>query len=215
MLPVVVTLVPSSVFVGRVITRTAKFRWAIISGWIFTTLGTGLLVSWNRRTSIAAWAIELVILGIGHGLILNAINIASQAVSKAGDEGDAVAMYAFLRSFGMAMGVGISGSVFQNVMKSKLKGLGLPTAIAVNAEGYLRQLHEMGDTPKRRAIIDAYAYGFHGVYGFLTALAGVALITSLFIKHYEINKELSSNHRLSAERLSWRISRVASVSQEV
>ena len=213
LLPVLITLVPASVVVGSVITKTAKYQWAIVAGWILATLGTGLTISWGRNTKIPVWAVEQIILGFGHGLILNALNTASQAVSKPGDEGRAVGMYAFLRSFGMAMGVGVSGSVFQNVMKSKLKDLGLPTDIAVNAEAYLQVLKTMGDTPERRSIISAYVAGFHGVFGFLTALAGLALILGIFVKHFEINKELISDHRLSVDRISWRLSRAANTSQ--
>ncbi|KIX92881.1 uncharacterized protein Z520_11357 [Fonsecaea multimorphosa CBS 102226] len=207
LLPVLVTLVPASVIVGAVITRTAKFRWAITTGWILATLGTGLSISWNRGTHTAVWAVEMVILGFGHGLNLNALNTASQAACKPGDEGRAVGMYAFLRSFGMAVGVGVGGSVFQNVMKSKLASLGLPTDIALQAEAYLEILKQMpADSPQRAAAISAYIAGFHGVFGFLTALAGVALVVGLFVKHFEINKELITEHTLvSDSRLSgWR-----------
>ncbi|KIW34204.1 hypothetical protein, variant [Cladophialophora immunda] len=206
LLPVLLTLVPASVIVGAAITRTAKFRWAITTGWVLATLGTGLSISWDRGTSTAVWAVEMIVLGFGHGLNLNALNTASQAACKPGDEGRAVGMYAFLRSFGMAIGVGVGGSVFQNVMKSKLAALGLPTDIALRAEAYLEVLKQMpADSPQRAAAVDAYVAGFHGVFGFLTGLAGLALLVGLFVKHFEINKELITEHKLVDEsRLSWR-----------
>lgn len=203
------TLVPASVAVGTLITRWGYYRWAIASGWLFATLGTGLTISWDHGTSTAAWVIELIVLGLGHGLLLNALNTASQAASQPGDEGAAVAMYAFQRSFGMAIGVGIGGSVFQNVMKSKLVSTGLPTDIALHAEAYIDVLEQLGDTPERRAIIGAYVFGFHGVFGFFTGLAGLALIICLFVKHFEINKDLISEHKLEEGRFSWRLSRVS------
>ncbi|KIW63956.1 hypothetical protein PV04_08917 [Phialophora macrospora] len=211
LLPILLTLIPASVIVGAAITRTGKYLWAIAIGWVLTTLATGLTISWDRGTHTAVWAVELIILGFGHGLNLNALNTASQAVSKPGDEGRAVGMYAFLRSFGMAIGVGVSGSVFQNVMKSKLRDLGLPTEIATNAEAYLLVLKQMGDTPERQTVIEAYVSGFHGVFAFLTALAGLALIIGLFIRHHEINKELITEHKVVDDaRISWRHSRQSS-----
>ncbi len=214
LLPILLTLIPASVVVGAAITRSGKYLWAIAIGWILTTLGTGLTISWDRKTHTAVWAVELIILGLGHGLNLNALNTASQAVSKPGDEGRAVGMYAFLRSFGMAIGVGVSGSVFQNVMTSKLKDLGLSSDIAKNAEAYLQVLKKMPDGPERQAIVDAYVHGFNGVFAFLTALAGVALVLGLFIKHHEINKELITEHKISDHaRTSWRRSG-ATVSRE-
>ncbi|OAP64783.1 hypothetical protein AYL99_00755 [Fonsecaea erecta] len=206
LLPVLLTLVPASIIVGAAITRTGKFRWAITTGWVLTTVGTGLSISWVRGTQTAVWAVEMIVLGFGHGLNLNALNTASQAACKPGDEGRAVGMYAFLRSFGMAIGVGVGGSVFQNVMKSKLAALGLPTDIALRAEAYLEVLKRMpADSPQRAAAVDAYIAGFHGVFGFLTGLAGLALVVGLFVQHFEINKELITEHKLVSEsRISWR-----------
>ena len=159
-------------------------------------MGTGVTITWDHETETAIWAIEMIVLGIGHGLNLSALNTASQAVSQPGDEGRAVGMYGFLRSFGMAIGVGVSGSVFQNVMKSKLKTVGLSTDIATNAEAYLQVLKRMGDTNERQDIITAYVAGFQGVFGLITALAGVALIVTLFIKPSGINKELITEHKV-------------------
>jgi hypothetical protein len=207
MLPVCLTLVPASVIVGAVITRRASYRWAAFIGWILTTLGVGLMCSWKRGTSTAAWAIELIILGVGIGFNLNALNTACQATCRPGDEGRAVGMYAFLRSFGMAVGVGISGSVFQNVMEAKLRSLGLPASIARNAEAYIQLIKHQPESPQRNDIIMAYIAGLHGVYGFVTGLSGLALIACLFMKHYEMNKDIITDHKLTADRVSWRFSR--------
>ncbi|KAL2444019.1 MFS transporter L2 [Exophiala dermatitidis] len=219
LLPVMLTLIPASVVVGSIITRFGIYRWAIWAGWTLATLGTGLTILWGENTSLAARVIILVILGLGHGLLLNSLNTASQAV--AGDNGPsrngatdhgasgdkevsstqaaAVAMYAFLRSFGMAVGVGIGGSMFQNVMKHKLLELGLSPEIAVHAESYIAVLRQLApDSPARAAVTGAYVHGFKGVFGFFCALAGTALLVSVvFVRHYELNTgELSSGHTL-------------------
>jgi MFS family permease len=187
-------LIPAAMAVGRLITKTGSYRWAIWIGWVLTTLGTGLTILWDAPSSTTLWVLSLVFLGFGHGFLLNALNCASQAVCKPGDEGAAAAMYAFLRSFGMALGVGIGGSVFQNVMKIKLRALHLSTLYVWNAEAYLKIaiLH----TPPSAAVMSAYDYGFHGVFGFFCSLAGIALIACRFIKHFDINKELVTEHTL-------------------
>ncbi|EXJ94395.1 hypothetical protein A1O1_02789 [Capronia coronata CBS 617.96] len=207
LLPVMLTLIPASVIVGSMITRTARYRWAIWTGWVLATLATGLTVLWDEQTGTAVWATILVLLGLGHGLLLNALNTASQAVSVPGDEGPAVAMYAFLRSFGMAIGVGIGGSIFQNVMRRKLVALHLPATIALQAEAYIAQLHQLGDTPQREAIFAAYVAGFRGVFGFFCGLAGLALVVCLFIRHYKIDKALVTEHRMEEGPMGWRRAR--------
>lgn len=205
------TLVPTAVVVGAVITRTAAYRWAIWSGWVIATLAAGLTIMWDAQTSTAVWVAVLVLLGLGHGLLLNSLNCACQAASAPGDEGAAVAMYAFLRSFGMAVGVGVGGSIFQNVMALKLRALNLPESIARDAEGYVTVLKAMktGDASGFAAAMTAYTYGFHGVFAFFCGLAGLALVICCFVEHFEIDKDLVTEHKLdNTSRISWRLSRM-------
>jgi hypothetical protein len=180
-------------------------------GWVLVTLAAGLITGlWDTQTTTAVWVVTLVILGIGHGLLLNALNCASQAVvSLPGDEGAAVAMYAFLRSFGMAVGVGVGGSIFQNLMRTALRASNLPTSIAADAEAFVAVLRKMPDTPERGALISAYHHGFRGLFGFFCGIAGLALLISVcLIRHYDMNKKLVTDHRLSdssksSKRLNW------------
>ena len=198
---------------GGLITRIGTYRWAIWTGWIVLTLATGLTILWDAQTSTAVWVIVLVLLGLGHGLLLNSLNCASQAVSIPGDEGAAFAMYAFLRSFGMAIGVGIGGSVFQNVMSVKLQDLNLPTSIARNAEAYITVL-KAGNQAHLADVMSAYTYGFHGVFAFLCGLGGLAMVMSCFVGHFAIDKELVTEHTLdSGPRMSWRLSKMTKNSQ--
>ncbi|KIW12222.1 hypothetical protein PV08_09498 [Exophiala spinifera] len=209
MLAVMLTLIPAALVTGRLISRTGTYRWAIWTGWALVGLGTGLTIVWDAGTSAPVWAVSLVVVGLGHGLLLNALNTAAQAVCMAGDEGAATAMYAFLRSFGMALGVGIGGSVFQNVMRIKLRRLHLPVDVAspqgaeetfVDVLGHLmRPAVEM--SPPRRAdvLVSAYVYGLRGVFGFFCGLAGLALVVSAAIRHFNIDRHVVTDHTLDVE----------------
>lgn len=201
--PVMITLVPGSVVVGNLVTRLNNYRYAIWGGWFLTTVASGLMILWDVDTSIAQWAVTLVILGFGHGAILNAQNFATQAMCKPGEEGAAAAMYGFMRQFGTALGVCIGGSAFQNVMSLKLSWQGLPDEIAKNAEGYVEQLWAMPDDPQRTTILNAYVFGFRGVYAVYVGAAGVALVVSVLgIEHYDMNKEIVTEHKLHENRVS-------------
>jgi len=200
--PVLVTLIPAAVIVGIFISRLNSFRGAIWAGWVITTAGTGLTILFDRHTSTAIWAVILVVLGIGHGLLLNAQNFATQAICKPRQEGAAAAMYAFLRSFGMAVGVSIGGSVFQNVLAAKLRRLGLPEEIAYDAESYVVTLHALPDGSEyKETVLGAYAHGFQGLFTCFCAIAAAAGLASLFIKHYDLNRNLESEHTL--EDTAW------------
>ncbi|KUI69873.1 hypothetical protein VM1G_05397 [Cytospora mali] len=202
LLPVMVTLVPASIVTGALITRFNGYRWPIWAGWVITTIGCGLTTMWDINTHIAVWVITLIILGFGHGSILNAQNFASQAICVDGEEGAAAAMYGFMRHFGTALGVGIGGTTFQNVMSLKLGWLGISTEIAKNAEGYIPYLKAMPAGLEKTQILEGYVYGFKGVFRVYLGISGVAFFVSMLIKHYDMNKELRTDHQLQDNNIA-------------
>ncbi|RYP24887.1 hypothetical protein DL767_008534 [Monosporascus sp. MG133] len=202
LLPNLLTFAVSGSITGRLVTRFNNFRWAIWIGWLVGSVGPAMYIVWRINDSTPIWVIAFLLGGIGHGAILTAQNFAAQAMCKPGDEGAAAAMYIFSRQFGMAVGVGIGATTFQNVMKSRLAEDGLPTEIAENAETYIPVLHSLPEGPRRNAIFDAYRFGLQMVYATWLAISVVTLFFCLvFIKHADMNRKLSSEHHLDSERM--------------
>lgn len=196
-LPIMVTLVPSSMVTGALVTRTANYRWPIWLGWALTTVGSSLTVLFDRNTSTTIWATVLIILGLGHGAVLNAQNFAAQAICRRGEEGPAAAMYAFLRQLGMALGVGVGGTVFQNVMSMKLRWDGLDTAIARESEAFIGELQRIpSESLKKLQFLDAYIHGLRGVYMLYSSMSGAAFLLSLLLRHFKMAGEVMSAHQL-------------------
>ena len=154
-----------------------------------------------------------MLVGLGHGLLLNAQNFATQAIAVDGEEAQAAAMYTFLRSFGLALGVGIGGSVFQNVAKIRLQDFDLPSTIAQNVEVYAEILREgvSLDAEQARKIIEAFSYGITGVYGVMCGIAGIGLVASFFIGHFDLDKALMTEHKLGENKLTQKLGRSSHV----
>jgi MFS family permease len=198
--PGLVLMVPGSIIVAGITTRLGRWRWAIWSGWALTTLGVGLLLLLDLHTSYAVLAVILALFGIGSGMVLTSVNVGIQAISKVEDCAMAASMYGFFRSLGMPLGVALSGTIFQNAMKSKLAAHGLPAEIAHDSERYIYVLRTMAiDSPERVAILDSYMHGFRGVFILMTCVAGSTLLASLVIKKFDMNKKLAEN-RYSVRR---------------
>lgn len=208
LLPVMLTLVPASIAAGALITRTGAYRPPIWAGWAAVAVGCGLTTLWDSRTPTPARAAALVVLGLGHGAVLNAQNFAAQAISPPGREAHAAAAYALLRHLGTALGVGVGGSAFQNVMAARLRALAVPDAArwAANAEGWLPRLRAMvgdGDGGAAAAeVLDGYVAGLRGVFRVYLAVSGAALLLSLLVRHCDMNKDLSSEHEVGQNKLS-------------
>lgn len=84
----------------------------------------------------------------------------------------------------------MAGTVFQNAMSSKLSEHGLPSAIAHDSERYIFILRKMVDSAKKTAILECYVKGFESVFVMVTALAASALVVSLVIRKFSMDKIL-------------------------
>ncbi|KAI1613464.1 major facilitator superfamily domain-containing protein [Exophiala viscosa] len=181
----------------------------------FLRKSIGLTLLWDLRTPTAAWVVIGIVVGVGHGFVLNAQNFATQAICLPGDEAAAAAMYAFLRSFGMAIGVSIGSTVLQNVMLIKLNELSLPADIAEMSESYVTVLRTMAPSEFKTNILHAYTYGFRGVYGFFTGISGMAALMSMLIGRFDLNKELETEHRLEDNEFLRRVQGTKKPQQDV
>ena len=192
-------LFPSSSVAGVVVSRTGHFRWAIWTGWTITTVGTGLLLQFGTHTSTGTWACIFCVIGFGHGFLLSALGVAAQAAADPKDAAHAVAMYTFMRTLGMVIGVAIGGSIFQNRLPGYLENAGVPIAAAMdilqNADGYVTVLQTMPKASSyRQAIVEAYAQALRVVFGVLTGISAWGGLVSLAIRHHNMDRELDSEH---------------------
>lgn len=110
--PAVCLLVPGSVVVAVLTSRLGHFRWAIWLGWGLTLVACGLFTVFDERTEKVIFALALAIFGVGNGMVLTSVNIATQAianqtVAKKADRAMAACMYGFMRSLGMPVGVAV------------------------------------------------------------------------------------------------------------
>ncbi|ETI28304.1 hypothetical protein G647_00753 [Cladophialophora carrionii CBS 160.54] len=199
LLPLSCALMPASILVGIAMTRLGRFRWALWSGWSLSTLGVGLLILFDTSSPPTyGWVLVLVVNGIGQGLLLNSLNLATNAISSTIDVAYSSTMYAFFRGTGLCIGVAVGGSTFQNRLTTVLRASGLPTAIAQNAEAYIATLHSMPkDDPFRKSVISAYAQAFHTVFIVLTAFSAASLVVTVVgVRHHTMDKSIETQHKL-------------------
>ena len=126
-------------------------------------------------------------------MVLSSVNIAIQAISRSEDCGRAAAMYAFMRTLGMSIGVAVGGTVFQNVMSNRLRDYGLSVEIAREAEAIVPQVAALPPTePVRAHVLDCYVQGFHGVFWVMTGIAAFGMLAGFCIKSHSMDKTLES-----------------------
>lgn len=189
------SLLPIGILVGIIIRRTGHFRWAIWLGWLISILSSGLLILFNSNTRVYAWVLILIVVGLGHGLILIALNICTQALADPADVGYAAAMYTFMRSIGMCIGVSVSGTILQNTLQTYMQDQNLDASMAGAVIGIISQLQDLPIT-MRKPIAIAIGKSCDNVAEFLLGIATLALFVSLLIKESSLNKEFKPDHVL-------------------
>lgn len=185
LLPYAMTVVPISAITGIVISRYERYRWAIWLGWTISVLGLGLLIIFDVRTSPGAW---VVIAGAGQGLLLNGHAAAITASCASEHAAYAINMYAFMRSFGLCLGVIIGGTVFQNFFRMHLERNDLSVDIAANFEGFILKLQSLPATESQRLEFqNGYAWALRMLFATSTGVSVVGLLLSSAICGYTMD----------------------------
>jgi MFS family permease len=199
LVPIIGGLMPTSVIVGGLMTKLGTYRWAIWSGWASIIVSTALLIILSDSTPTYGWVLLFLVIGPSHGLVLTSLNFALQALAQERDSAYAAAMYTFMRTFGMCLGVAIGGVVVQNRLLVHLAARSLDEHVAKEAEAFIVVMNAMEDGPLLSGYRGAYAEAFRNLFEVLLGIAVLAGVVSAFIKHASMDRALDSEHIFDEE----------------
>ena len=114
LIPLMLGIVSMSIFSGKRITTTGKYKIFPILGAAIMTLGLILMSTLNETTSFGILSIYAIMVGAGLGLSMQTIVIALQNSVDFQDMGIATSSNTFFRSLGGAFGTAIFGTIFSN-----------------------------------------------------------------------------------------------------
>ncbi|KAJ5201678.1 uncharacterized protein N7498_006341 [Penicillium cinerascens] len=176
-----------------------KYRWNIWLGWVFLTVGVGLLLLIKPDSSVPFRTGMPVVASLGIGVLFTVLVLPAQAsVASVDDTGLAVGLLVFFRLLGGLIGLAIGATVFNSVFAKSVKDLGpLPNSLAAlensqNAIGFIPQLKDLKSSVPLETldkITGVYSHSFHSIWIVLIVCAGVGLISSLFTEEVSMEKE--------------------------
>ncbi|CAB4909953.1 unannotated protein [freshwater metagenome] len=114
LIPLMLGIVSMSIFSGKRISATGKYKIFPILGAAIMTLGLILMSTLNETTSFGVLSIYAIMVGAGLGLSMQTIVIALQNSVDFQDMGIATSSNTFFRSLGGAFGTAIFGTIFSN-----------------------------------------------------------------------------------------------------
>src|SRR5215208_5944169 len=179
--PLMLAMIATSVGSGQIITRTGRYKWALLSGPPVMGAGFGLLAMLGPGSSELAATLATVVLGLGLGLVLQNLVLVLQNVVASRHLGAATSAAQFFRNTGGTIGVSILGAILS---------AGLPAGTQAVA----------GGTPAAR---EALAHALHPVFLFGIPLMIVATALAVRIPEVPLRRSVRDDEahpaRVAAE----------------
>ncbi|MGP4000050.1 MFS transporter [Streptomyces sp. 8N706] len=187
-IPMIGGLFVSSTLSGQVITKTGRWKAWLVTGGLLVTAGLGLLGTLRYDTEYWHMAVFMAVLGLGIGMMMQNLVLATQNQVEPKDLGAASSVVTFFRTLGGAVGVSALGAVLSNrithYVEDGLQELGPKAARAAGGSGGTTTLPDLDamPTPVRTVVESAYGHGMGDVFLYAAPFALLALLMALFIK---------------------------------
>ncbi|MYW19027.1 MFS transporter [Streptomyces sp. SID2955] len=188
-IPMIGGLFVSSTVSGQFITRTGRWKAWLVSGGVLVTAGLLLLGGIRYDTDYWKMAIYMALLGLGIGMMMQNLVLATQNQVAPSDLGSASSTVTFFRSLGGAVGVSALGAVMSHKITDYVKD-GVSDlspkyqAALAGGSGSTDSIPDMDALPApiRTLMESAYGHGIADVFLIAGCLAAVAFVITLFIK---------------------------------
>jgi EmrB/QacA subfamily drug resistance transporter len=123
LMPMMLSFITGSVIGGQLITRTGKYKVQAIVGSLLMVAGTFLLTRMGPDTSVLSIVFNIILIGLGIGVILPLLNVAVQNAFPYRMMGMVSATQQFVRSLGGIIVAPILGAVLVNIFSGRLSEL--------------------------------------------------------------------------------------------
>ncbi|KAF2749168.1 MFS general substrate transporter [Sporormia fimetaria CBS 119925] len=160
-------------------------------GWFLTILGIALKIILKRESPKIMWICIAIFSGMGMGILYPTLS-AFALTPQRRDDAAAIRNFIFFQTLGQTLGVGVVCTVFVNTLHRRISGI---ETLKEDAWAYARDayalVNRVRDLPAEQEavrihVVDAYVGSIRVVWIVLTALAGVALVTSFLLKRLGI-----------------------------
>lgn len=201
-IPMIVGMFLSTTLSGLVISRTGKWKIWLCSGGVLLTAGLGLLGTMRHDTEYWHLAVFMAGLGLGVGMMMQNLVLATQNQVDATDLGAASSSVNFFRSLGGAVGVSVLGAVLSHrisdYVDDGLDKLGIDHGGPTGGAGSdIPDVSEL-PTPLRGVIESAYGHAIGDIYLYAAPVALLGLLLVLLVKEVPLKTKSGINEAAGA-----------------
>ncbi len=127
--PLMGGFIVSSIVGGQLLSRTGRYKILAIVGFVVGAFGMFLLSRMTPETTNGELVRNMVITGLGIGLLISLFTIIVQNAFTRDKIGQVTSSLTFFRSLGSSIGVGVLGAIVTNTFTSKITS-SVPAALA-------------------------------------------------------------------------------------
>jgi EmrB/QacA subfamily drug resistance transporter len=171
--PLMLSMMVASVGSGQIITRTGRYRWALLLGPVVMGAGFAVLSTLDAGSSRGITTIAMVIAGLGLGLLIQNLALVVQNAVPSRHMGAATSAAQFSRSIGGTVGVSVMGAILSAGLPA---GAALASALGGGASA--------GDAAAREAL----AAAIHPVFLIGVPMMAVTLVLVLLIPELPLRR---------------------------
>ncbi|WP_370468497.1 MDR family MFS transporter [Streptacidiphilus sp. P02-A3a] len=191
-IPMVIGLALASTFVGRLITRTGKWKIYLVLGSASLTVGLAMLGTLRRDTSYGLIAVAMVLTGVGIGTVMQNLVLAVQNTVPAKELGASSSLVTFFRTMGGAIGVSALGALLTHQVTHYV-GQGLaaahqPASAAAGLGGSSIPDLSLIPTQVRPLVESAFGHGIGEVFLVCAPFALIAMVSVWLIRETPLSE---------------------------
>lgn len=196
-LPITVGEALMGITAGIFIHRSGRYLDLVWVGVILLTIGNGLYIHLNAKSSIAEIVGFEIVAGIGAGLLFEPPLIALQALVSQEDTATATATLGFVRCIAESFSVVIGGVVFQNGMQNRaqsLRAAGLSADMTEKLSGGYAAanvpfIKTVSDLHQKLVIKEAFAWSLRNMWILYTCVSACGIVAGAFIAKRALSKD--------------------------
>ena len=193
LLPLMAGLLLTSVVSGLLISRWGRYKVFPVAGAAVMTVGMYLLSTVGAGTSDGVMYLDMVVLGLGMGGVMQVLVIAVQNAVPYEDLGVATAGATFFRSIGGSFGTAVFGAIFANLLVGRLvrslQGLTVPKGLGANVSPAL--LGHLSPA-LRHGVVAAYSSTIDTVFLVAVPVAGAAFLLTWLLPEIRLRTGIRS-----------------------
>lgn len=183
MIPMMASLMTTSIIVGHAVTRTGRTKVLPIVGAVVLAIGVALLSTTTIDTHIAMICVSLGVMGVGLGSSMQILTLVVQNSFPHRMVGTATAANNYFRQVGGSVGSAVVGAVFasrlaQFVADRVPSGSGGPDGASSLTPDLVKSLPDQIRIP----IIESYNEALIPIFAFMIPIAIVAAVILLFVE---------------------------------